>query len=362
MVMSNEFWQGKRVFITGHTGFKGSWLTTWLKLLGANVVGYSLAAQSAPNLFSQAKVYQDMESIEGNILDKNLLFQHIAQAKPEIVFHLAAQPLVHYSYENPLETYTVNVIGTANVLEAIRHINSVRSVIVVTSDKCYENQEWVWGYRETDTLGGHDPYSNSKACAELVVSAYRKSYFPPTLYTQHNVSIATVRAGNVIGGGDWAAQRLIPDLVRSFMNNQQAMIRNPYAYRPWQYILDLLYGYLILAQKLYSDGIIYGEAWNFGPTDGNIQQVAYLADKIVNLWGDGMHWLTDTKGYSHEAKCLKLDCGKTREGLGWMPKMTIDQTLEFTIHWYKAYEQQQNMALVTIEEINRYQSFYLSNS
>jgi len=354
--MNKKFWAGKKVFITGHTGFKGSWLTTWLKLLGATVSGYSLAPGTKPSLFEVTDVAHGITSINGNILDSALLLETIKQQQPDIVFHLAAQPLVHYSYLNPIETYTVNVIGTANLLEAIRSIKSVRAVIVVTSDKCYENQEWVWGYRETDSMGGFDPYSSSKGCAELVASSYRRSYFNTSRYDQHRVALATVRAGNVIGGGDWTEARLIPDLVRSFIKKETGIIRNPQAHRPWQYILDLLQGYLMLTEKLWHHGPEYADAWNFGPNEDNVKPVAWIADKLVNLWGENVKWAMGESNNLHEANSLKLDCNKSRTLLGWVPKLSIDDALAETLAWYKAHHHKKNMLDFTLHQIREYET------
>jgi len=352
--MNKQFWSGKKVFITGHTGFKGSWLTTWLKLLGASITGYSLAPETNPNLFELACVSDGINSIEGNILDVDSLRHAMRTQCPEIVFHLAAQPLVRYSYANPVETYEVNVIGTLNVLEAVRSIESVKAVIVVTSDKCYENQEWVWGYRESDPMGGFDPYSSSKGCTELAVSSYRRSFFNVSDYAKHGVGLATVRAGNVIGGGDWAEARLIPDLIRSFTKNETAMIRNPNAHRPWQYILDVLTGYLILAQKLYESGSHFSDAWNFGPNDENVKSVSWIADKMTQLWGEKAKYSVNQDTLLHEANCLKLDSNKSRTILGWEPKSSIEDVLENTINWYQAFFQQKNMKQFTERQIATY--------
>lgn len=348
MVMKKSFWADKKIFVTGHTGFKGSWLSLWLKQLGASVTGYALPPQTVPSLFELAKVANGMRSVEGNILDTEHLLQTIREQRPEIIFHLAAQPLVHYSYENPVETYMVNVMGTVNLLEAVRKIDSVKAVIVVTSDKCYENQEWVWGYRETDAMGGFDPYSSSKGCTELVVSAWRRSYF------NKQVALATVRAGNVIGGGDWSADRLVPDLIRSFTRKETGIIRNPNASRPWQYILDVLQGYLKLAEKLWQGAPEFADAWNFGPDENNIKPVSWIADKLTSLWGNEARWTLDGKKYPHEATCLKLDSNKSRTVLGWMPKMTIDSALENTHAWYQAHHHQDDMEKFTGQQIEKY--------
>ena len=355
--MSQNFWQGKKVFITGHTGFKGSWLTTWLKLLGASVTGYALSPPSQPNLFELANVANEMTSICDDILNTTHLLQAIKEQRPDIVFHLAAQPLVHYSYAHPAETYAVNVMGTVHLLEAVRAVDSVRAVIIVTSDKCYENKEWVWGYRETDSMGGFDPYSSSKGCAELVVSAYRRSYFNPIRYDQHGVALASVRAGNVIGGGDWAKDRLVPDLIRSFINKEVGVIRNPLAYRPWQYILDVLQGYLKLAENLWHKGAEFAQAWNFGPHDENIKNVAWIADKVASLWGDGAKWsLGENPFADKETMSLRLDCNKSRALLGWEPKMTLNHTLENTVVWYLAHYRNKDMKKFTMEEIKKYEN------
>jgi CDP-glucose 4,6-dehydratase len=306
------------------------------------------------SLFEQATIADGMTSIYGNILDTAQLHDAIKQCQPDIVFHLAAQPLVHYSYQNPAETYTVNVIGTVNVLEAIRAVENVRATVVVTSDKCYENQEWVWGYRETDAMGGFDPYSSSKGCAELVVSAYRRSYFNVSKFDQHRMALASARAGNVIGGGDWAEARLIPDLVRSFSNKQVATIRNPHACRPWQYILDLLQGYLILAERLWDKGTQFADAWNFGPHEENVKPVFWIADKVADLWKENAKWALGDNPVLHEAMSLRLDCNKSRTLLGWEPKMSIDDSLKHTLAWYAAHHHHADMNKFTEQQIREY--------
>lgn len=354
--MNKEFWQGKKVFITGHTGFKGGWLTAWLKLLGASVTGYSLEPQKKPNLFELASIGEGIYSVIGNILDASRLYECMKSQRPDIVLHLAAQPLVHYSYQNPVETYSVNVIGTANVLEAIRSIDSVRAVVVVTSDKCYENREWVWGYREQDAMGGYDPYSSSKGCTELVAASYRRSYFNVNQFDKHRVALATVRAGNVIGGGDWADARLVPDLVRSFIKREVTQIRNPSACRPWQHVLDVLYGYLMLTEKLWDSGVDFAEAWNFGPSEENIKSVGWVADRAVEIWGEGVKWSLGDNQFNHEAKILKLDCNKSRALLGWSSKMSINDALENTFEWYKQYHQEKDMQAFTHQQIKQYES------
>ena len=347
--MNSQFWHGKRVLITGHTGFKGSWLSLWLQHCGANVVGYSLAPPTEPSLFTIANIAQGMTSIQGDIRDLAKLQTVMDEHQPEVVLHLAAQPLVRYSYKNPIETYATNVMGTANVLEAIRTTGGVRAAVMITTDKCYENNEWVWGYREQDRLGGHDPYSNSKACAELVTSAYRDSYF-----SQGSVAIASARAGNVIGGGDWALDRLIPDMVRAFSEEQPVQIRNPNAIRPWQHVLEPISGYLSLAEHLWTDGT-YADGWNFGPSDEDAKPVSWIVENLSQLWGDNASWQTDEGVHPHEATYLKLDCSKAKQKLGWKPQLTLFTALEWTVEVYKAYLQQADLNALMTEQIERFQ-------
>ena len=285
--VSDNFWRGKRVFMTGHTGFKGSWLSLWLQSMGAQVVGYALAPPTNPSLFEVAEVGKGMTSIIGDIRDLEKLRAVFTEHKPDIVIHMAAQPLVRYSYIEPVETYATNVMGTVNLLEAVRSTPSVKAVVNITSDKCYENREWVWGYRENEAMGGYDPYSSSKGCAELVASAYRNSYFHPDKYQQHGVAIASARAGNVIGGGDWAGDRLIPDILRAIVLGEPVHIRSPHAIRPWQHVLEPLSGYLQLAQKLYTDGTAYAEGWNFGPNEEDAKPVQWIVEKLTESWGEG---------------------------------------------------------------------------
>ena len=318
--MNPNFWQGKRVLLTGHTGFKGSWLALWLQSLGAEVTGYALAPPTKPSLFETARIGQSMTSIIGDIRDLPHIQQVFSEQKPEIVIHMAAQALVRHSYQEPVETYSTNVMGTVNLLEAVRKSDHVRAVVNVTSDKCYENREWVWGYRETEAMGGHDPYSNSKGCAELVTSAYRNSYFHPDTYSKHGVGLATGRAGNVIGGGDWAGDRLIPDIVRAISENKAVSIRNPHAIRPWQHVLEPLSGYLLLAEKLYVQGGDYADGWNFGPNDADTRPVQWIAEFLTEQWGEGASWELDGRDHPHEAHYLKLDCSKARTHLHWSPR------------------------------------------
>jgi CDP-glucose 4,6-dehydratase len=337
MGLDPKFWLGKRVFITGHTGFKGSWLSLWLKMLGSQVIGYSLAPPTNPSLFELAAVAEGITSIISDIRDHHSLHAAIATHKPEIVIHMAAQPLVRYSYEDPVGTYTTNVIGTVNLFDCIRHSKSVRAVVNVTTDKCYENLEWVWGYRENDRLGGYDPYSNSKACSELVTEAFRQSFFNPENFAQHGVAIASARAGNVIGGGDWASDRLIPDIVRAFSTNQSVSIRNPDAIRPWQHVLEPLQGYLMLAQRLYSDGVNFSAAWNFGPDDSDAKSVRWVTERLSEYWAGSQIEYHQNTPSKHEATHLKLDCSKAKTRLNWHPVWDLQKGLKETMCWYHDY-------------------------
>jgi len=354
--MNPSFWHGKRVFVTGHTGFKGSWLSLWLQSLGAIVTGYALAPNTQPSLFEAASVGSGMTSIIGDIRDPQCLLGAIRQAAPEIVIHMAAQPLVRYSYANPVETYGTNVMGLVYLLEAVRQIPTIRAVVNITSDKCYENREWVWGYRESDAMGGHDPYSSSKGCAELVTSAYRNSYFHVDSFATHRVALASARAGNVIGGGDWAVDRLIPDIIRSIEAGEPVLIRNPVATRPWQHVLEPLSGYLKLAERLYIDGAKFAEGWNFGPADFDVRPVEWIVRRFTALWGEGASWRLDEAAHPHEAMLLKLDCSKVASRLGWRPRWSLDDALQQIAGWHKAYAQSKDMRAVTLEQIHAYQS------
>jgi CDP-glucose 4,6-dehydratase len=338
LVMDQEFWRNKRVLVTGHTGFKGSWLVLWLQSLGAHVSGYSVDVPTNPSLFEAAHVENGMRSHLGDVRDLDSLCRIMEDEKPEVVFHLAAQPLVRYSYKNPVETYGTNVMGTVHVLESVRLAKSVRAVIVVTSDKSYENREWVWGYRESDPMGGVDPYSSSKGCAELVTAAYRRSFFDASHAVNREIGIASVRAGNVIGGGDWAEDRLIPDSIRAFQAGHPVVIRNPLAIRPWQHVLEPLSGYLALAQNLYQDPARWSESWNFGPHDQDARPVEWLVSRICDLWGNGAAWELDGQAHPHEAHYLKLDISKAMLQLGWKPRWSLDQALQYTVAWYRAWQ------------------------
>jgi CDP-glucose 4,6-dehydratase len=348
------FWKDKRVLLTGHTGFKGSWLSLWLQSMGAKVVGYALAPPTKPSLFEAAEVGKGMTSIIGDIRDLGHLHKVFAEHKPEIVIHMAAQALVRYSYIEPVETYSTNVMGTVNMLEAVRSTASVKSVVNVTTDKCYENREWVWGYRENEAMGGYDPYSSSKGCAELVTAAYRNSYFHPDKFETHGVAIASGRAGNVIGGGDWADDRLIPDIVRAIVQGKPVNIRNPHATRPWQHVLEPLSGYLVLAQKLYEEGTAFAEGWNFGPNDEDAKPVQWIVDKLTNNWGEGASWVLDGGTHPHEAHYLKLDCSKAKTRLDWHPKWHLEDALGAIVEWHRAYRDGKNMQELTLSQISTY--------
>jgi CDP-glucose 4,6-dehydratase len=349
-------WNGKRVLLTGHTGFKGSWLSLWLQQKGANLCGIALEPPTRVNLFQDAHVERGMHSVIGDIRDADLLKQTFAEHHPEIVFHLAAQPLVRSSYEDPLGTYSTNVMGTANLLEAARQIDSLRAIVVVTTDKCYENREWEWPYREIDRLGGYDPYSNSKACAELVVSAYRNSFFNPKDYSRHGVAIASVRAGNVIGGGDWAEDRLVPDIIRAFIEKRPVRIRNPHAIRPWQHVLEPLRGYLAVAESLYEVGPASGEAWNFGPEQSDARSVEWIVEELCTLWVNGARWEKEEAVQPHETQSLKLDWSKAAARLGWRPELQLKEALAMTAIWYREKLRSQDMRVFTIAQIDRYRN------
>lgn len=353
-MIDKTFWQGKKVFITGHTGFKGSWLSLWLSSLEANVTGYALAPPTQPNLFELCSIEKLITSVVGDVRNSEKLTQAMQEAQPDIVIHMAAQPLVRDSYKNPVDTYAINVMGTVNLLEAVRQCSSVKAVVNVTTDKCYENKEWVWGYRENEPMGGYDPYSNSKACSELVTSSYRNSFFNPNEYTKHGVAIASARAGNVIGGGDWAAERLIPDCINALLNNKKIIIRNPNAIRPWQHVLEPLSGYLTLAQKLYEQGVSFAEGWNFGPDDSDAKPVEWIVQKMCDHWGNGTAYEVDCGVHPHEAHYLKLDCAKAAMRLNWYPKWNLEYTLGKIIDWVQAYNKKADMRTVCLQQIDDY--------
>lgn len=357
--MNPDFWRGRHVFVTGHTGFKGGWLCLWLQHLGARVTGYSLPAPTQPSLFEVAGVAQGMTSILGDVRDGARLAQAMAEAAPEIVIHMAAQPLVRRSYVDPVETYSTNVMGTVNLLEAVRKAPSVRAVINVTTDKCYENREWVWGYRESDPMGGHDPYSSSKGCAELVTAAYRASYFNPTAHEARGAALASARAGNVIGGGDWAPDRLIPDILAAFAQKRPVVIRHPNAIRPWQHVLEPLRGYLTLAERLVQGGPAYAEGWNFGPRDEDAQPVSWLVEQLRAMWGTGAAWKVDGGAHPHEAGYLKLDISKARARLDWHPTLGLSEALRWVVDWSRASRDGADLRAYTLGQIANYQQTFL---
>ena len=350
MPVNPNFWHGKRVFLTGHTGFKGSWLSLWLQSMDAQVHGLALPPPTTPNLFTVAQVASGMASHTiGDIRNLATVQQAMQASQPDIVIHMAAQPLVRLSYQNPVETYATNVMGTVHVLESARHTPSVKGVVVVTTDKCYENKEWAWGYRENEPMGGHDPYSNSKGCAELVTSAYRNSFFKNS-----GIAVASARAGNVIGGGDWATDRLVPDILRAFEQNQPVVIRNPHATRPWQHVLEPLSGYLSLAEHLYTEGQTFAEGWNFGPKDEDAQPVQWIVEHMVKGWGNGASWQQDGGIHSHEANYLKLDISKARVRLDWAPRWTLATALEHITTWHQAYMANDDMKKMCLAHIQKY--------
>lgn len=355
MVINKTFWKDKHVFVTGHTGFKGSWLSLLLQNLGARVTGYSLQPPTNPSLFELANVVDGMHSIEGDVRDLDHLRSAMRETHPEIVIHMAAQPIVRQSYQNPVETYSTNVMGTVNLLESVRQTEGVRSVINVTSDKCYENKEWIWGYRENEPMGGYDPYSNSKGCSELITSAFRNSFFHPNDYQKHGVAVASARAGNVIGGGDWAESRLIPDCINKWLAGEIVTIRYPQAVRPWQHVLEPLCGYLQLAERLYVLGSQFAEAWNFGPKEQDSQSVQYIVQNLAILWKGGAHWNIDSSPQPHEANFLKLDSSKANNLLKWFPRWRIESTLEKIAEWYQVYQENpQSIRKITLQQIETY--------
>ena len=349
--VNQNFWRGKRVFLTGHTGFKGGWLSLWLQTLGAEVHGYALNPPTDPNLFTVTEVAKGMaSSVIADIRDADGLRLVMQAARPEIVFHLAAQPLVRYSYVQPVETYAVNVMGTVNLLEAVRTTPGVKAVVNVTTDKCYENREWVWGYRENEPMGGFDPYSSSKGCAELVTAAYRRSFFEPA-----GIALASARAGNVIGGGDWAADRLIPDFLRAMDAGETLKIRSPQSTRPWQHVLEPLSGYLKLAERLYTDGAVFAEAWNFGSTDEDARSVQWIVERLAEMRKD-VHWQCDETPQPHEAHYLKLDSSKAHSQLNWQPRWQLATALNKTVGWHQAWRDGKNMRATTLTQISDYQT------
>jgi len=348
---NREFWQDKRVLLTGHTGFKGSWLSLWLQSMGATVRGVSLAPPTEPALFHVASVAEGMDHCIADIRDFATVQSLMTDFQPQIVLHLAAQPLVRLSYHQPIETYSTNVMGTVHVLEAARHAGSVKAIVNITTDKCYENREWVWGYREDEPMGGYDPYSNSKGCAELLSSAYRKSFLKDA-----GIAMATARAGNVIGGGDWALDRLIPDILRALQSKEPVPIRNPHAIRPWQHVLEPLSGYLLLAERLYMHGQADAEGWNFGPRDEDARSVQWIVEHLCETWGDGASWSLQPGNHPHEARFLKLDISKARQRLQWGPRWSLDTALTRITEWHQAWLSGLDMRAVCLNQISHFQS------
>ena len=352
----DNFYKGKKVLITGHTGFKGSWLSIWLNELGAKVIGYALDPYTTRDNFVLTDLAGKITDIRGDIRDYEKLYKVFKEFNPEIVFHMAAQPLVRLSYQSPKDTYDINIGGTVNILEVIRHSASVKAAVIITSDKCYENKEWLWGYRENDPVGGYDPYSSSKGATEIVISAYRNSFFNPREFSNHCKTISSVRAGNVIGGGDWSKDRIIPDCIRALEQSKAIEIRNPMATRPWQHVLEPLKGYLILASKMYQDPLIFSDAWNFGPDSSCILPVRDVVNEVIKNWGLG-EWLdTSDSSNFHETILLNLDCSKARFKLGWIPVLNIKEAIKLTIEWYKtafACNYENDMYSFCVEQIRR---------
>jgi CDP-glucose 4,6-dehydratase len=354
-MVDRSFWRGRRVLVTGHTGFKGSWLSLWLDALGAKVTGYALDPPTQPCLFEQADVAGSVMSICADIRDFQRLKTAMAECTPDVVIHMAAQSVVRRGYEDPIETYSTNVMGTVHVLEALRQLRHPCVVVNVTSDKCYANHEWVWGYRENEPMGGEDPYSNSKGCAELVTGSYRESFFPPALLDQHGIAMGSARAGNAVGGGDWTRDQLIPDLMRAFLAGRPCLIRQPSAIRPWQFVLEPLRGYLLLAERLAQDASRFGCGWNFGPAEADAKPVSWLANELVGLWGDGASWSGDAGMHPHEAHFLKLDASRARACLDWKPVLPLHQALGWITEWYRAFHAGADLGLLTRKQIEQYE-------
>jgi CDP-glucose 4,6-dehydratase len=355
--VDQTFWNGKRVFLTGHTGFKGSWLSVWLASMGAQVTGYSLAPNTSPSIFEILDVESQINtSVIGNINNLDTLNKAMRASAPEIVIHMAAQPLVRYSYANPLETYTTNVLGTAHVLEVVRQISDIRATLIVTTDKCYENKEHGVEFKESDSLGGYDPYSSSKACAELVTAAYRQSYFTEKQKNSFRTAIATARAGNVIGGGDWSCDRLIPDAIRAFNHDEPVIIRNPQAIRPWQHVIEPLSGYLLLLENLFQHGDKFASAWNFGPQDSDTLSVSSVIEMMTKRWHRKASWRVVDAEQPHEAQLLRLDCRKAKERLDWSPRWSLEIAIEKTAEWHQAHHAQADMLALSLTQIAQHQT------
>jgi CDP-glucose 4,6-dehydratase len=349
-VVDPGFWRDRRVLLTGHSGFKGVWLTLWLQLLGARVSGFSGPPPSAPSLYELARAGEGVESFEGDVCDAQALARAVAASRPQVVVHMAAQALVRRSFEDPRETYEINTMGTVNLLDAVRRVGEdVRAVVVVTSDKCYENREWEWGYREDEPMGGHDPYSSSKGCAELVTSAFRRSFFSDS----DGPRVASARAGNVIGGGDWGADRLVPDVMRAALAGEGVRLRNPYSIRPWQHVLNPLSGYLVLAQAL-CESPEHATGWNFGPADEDARPVGWIVERMAELWPDELRWVLDEGPHPHEARYLKLDSSRAKGRLGWRPPVELDEALQSIVDWYQALRDGADMRSVTLGQIEAF--------
>ena len=348
-MIDRKFWKGRQVLVTGHTGFKGGWLVLWLRRLGAEVSGYALPPPTVPSLFEIAGVGERVRCIVGDVRDADRIAAVMREVSPEIVLHLAAQSLVRESYARPVETYGTNVMGTVNVLEAVRGVDSVKVVLNVTSDKCYENREWCWGYREIESMGGADPYSSSKGCAELVTAAYRNSFFVD------RVALASARAGNVIGGGDWAADRLIPNVIRAYCDGRPVAIRSPGSVRPWQHVLEPLAGYLVLCEHLWSGGRAFAEGWNFGPTERLVRTVSDVVERTGQLLGEGAGWTIDEGSHPRESLALRLDSSKAAARMGWTTRLDLEETLRMTVDWYKAWRAGGDMRKFTLAQIDAYE-------
>jgi len=354
--INSKFWKNKKILLTGNTGFKGSWLSIWLRKLDAEIIGISKKIPREQSLFELTNLEKDIKNINGEITDFEFLKKVIRQYKPEIIIHMAAQPLVQESYRNPIETFSTNVMGTINLLEAVRKTDGVRVVVNVTSDKCYENNNQDLAYKESDPMGGYDPYSCSKGCSELVTASYRNSFFNIGEYKSHGVALASVRAGNVIGGGDWAPDRLIPDIMNNILRNQTIKIRNPSATRPWQFVLEPLHGYLMLVERLWKNGPEFSEAWNFGPDYDDVKPVSWIVEKMTHLWNSDNKIEKDESMFKHEANFLKLDCSKAKNKLGWYPKINLEITLKWIVDWYKQYQKKNNIRRFSEKQIEQYES------
>lgn len=354
-MVNRTYWKGRNVFVTGHTGFKGSWLCLWLDRLGANVTGYALEPPTQPSLFEQARVGASVRSVFGDIRDFPRLKSTLEECHPDVVIHMAAQSVVRRGYEDPIETYSSNVMGTVHLLEALRQLERPCVVVNVTSDKCYANQEWVWGYRENEPMGGRDPYSNSKGCAELVTTAFRESFFSTASFDRHGIALASARAGNAIGGGDWTTNQLIPDLLRAFIAGQPCLIRNPSAFRPWQFVMEPLRGYLMLSERLSQDVSRFADSWNFGPSDSDAKPVFWIADRLADSWGAQATWKHDGAVHPREAHALKLDASKALTFLDWHPVSPLSVAIEWIVEWYRAHQSGKDLRSHTQMQIERYE-------